>query len=511
MHLAMARPWKHPSTGIYWFRKRVPDELRPLVGKSEEKQSLGTRDPAEAKKRHAEMLLKVEERWTNARQGRRDLDWNEAQLMAGEVYRWWLNRFAADPYQQREWSLSIGPTIFETAVPDKRHLDLGFVDPDLGQRSHMEDLCRQAARQLLADRAMAVSEDGEHRLVRAVARALQQASEELEKAKAGTFVGPAPSFVTHSQPIAHAIPAKPVVSVKFGDLFKGWATEKKPMAKTLYVWERLIKQLEEFVGHSNAADITPDDLIRWKVALIEEGLSGKTIRDSKLAPIRAILQWGVDNRRLPANPAERITMGIKAVAGKGRRTFTDDEARTILKAAMAETEPHFRWVPWLCAYSGARISEVCQLQRQDIHQYEGIWVMKFAAESGHLKTAGSERAVPLHPALIEAGFLLFVDTVKSGPIFKDLTPDRFGRRGGNGTKLLSRFVRDLGLDDKRLGPNHSWRHRMKTLARRYGIEQDIGNAITGHGRRTVADTYGEFPMEALLRELKKIPTLQLDP
>jgi hypothetical protein len=36
-------------TGIYWFRKRVPKELRALLGKTEVKQSLGTRDPSEAK------------------------------------------------------------------------------------------------------------------------------------------------------------------------------------------------------------------------------------------------------------------------------------------------------------------------------------------------------------------------------------------------------------------------------------------------------------------------------
>jgi hypothetical protein len=36
MALAMARPWKHPQTGIYWLRKRVPDDLRAAVGKLEE-------------------------------------------------------------------------------------------------------------------------------------------------------------------------------------------------------------------------------------------------------------------------------------------------------------------------------------------------------------------------------------------------------------------------------------------------------------------------------------------
>ena len=46
MPLAMSRPWKHPNSGVYSLRKGVPEDLRALVGKREEKRSLRTRDPA---------------------------------------------------------------------------------------------------------------------------------------------------------------------------------------------------------------------------------------------------------------------------------------------------------------------------------------------------------------------------------------------------------------------------------------------------------------------------------
>ena len=58
MPLAMARPWKHPDTGSYWLRRRVPGDLRELVGKREEKRSLGTRDRDEAKRLHAAALAR---------------------------------------------------------------------------------------------------------------------------------------------------------------------------------------------------------------------------------------------------------------------------------------------------------------------------------------------------------------------------------------------------------------------------------------------------------------------
>lgn len=87
MALAMARPWKHPKTGIYWFRKRVPDELRARLGKTEEKQSLGTRDPAEAKIRQLEVLAAVEVRWANLKAGPRTLSEREAHVVDRNVQR----------------------------------------------------------------------------------------------------------------------------------------------------------------------------------------------------------------------------------------------------------------------------------------------------------------------------------------------------------------------------------------------------------------------------------------
>jgi hypothetical protein len=65
MPLAMSRPCKHPRSGVYYLRKGVPDDLRQLVGKQEEKRSLKTRDPTEAERRHPEALADVEVRWAS--------------------------------------------------------------------------------------------------------------------------------------------------------------------------------------------------------------------------------------------------------------------------------------------------------------------------------------------------------------------------------------------------------------------------------------------------------------
>ncbi len=91
-----------------------------------------------------------------------------------------------------------------------------------------------------------------------------------------------------SVPAAKASPSK----VEFDELVKGWAAERKPAEKTLYDWKRVMVQLAEFLGHRDAARVTSEDLIAWKNSLVASGLAAKTIRESRLAPVRAILRWG---------------------------------------------------------------------------------------------------------------------------------------------------------------------------------------------------------------------------
>ena len=48
--MRIATPYKHPISGIYYFRRAVPNELRAKLNKTMIKSSLGTRSPNEAKR-----------------------------------------------------------------------------------------------------------------------------------------------------------------------------------------------------------------------------------------------------------------------------------------------------------------------------------------------------------------------------------------------------------------------------------------------------------------------------
>ena len=111
MALAMSRPWKHPTTGIYWLRKRVPDELLAVVGKREEKFSLRTREPVEAKRLHAEALAALEQRWANLRAPMRKLDNSELHQISVAMYERCLE---LGELPGVNWDTAIGEHLWET-------------------------------------------------------------------------------------------------------------------------------------------------------------------------------------------------------------------------------------------------------------------------------------------------------------------------------------------------------------------------------------------------------------
>ena len=111
----MSRPWKHPNSGVYWFRRVVPADLRALVGKREEKQSLKSKGPAVAKQRHAQALSEVEARWANLRRGSRSISEAETHAIAAVWHDRWIEQHRDNPSEQ-SWPTSLAEAMWKQGV-----------------------------------------------------------------------------------------------------------------------------------------------------------------------------------------------------------------------------------------------------------------------------------------------------------------------------------------------------------------------------------------------------------
>jgi hypothetical protein len=69
MVLAMSRPYKHPKTGVYWLRKRVPADIAALTGRVPITRTLGTKDSEQAKRKHTDVLAQLDAEWEQLRLG----------------------------------------------------------------------------------------------------------------------------------------------------------------------------------------------------------------------------------------------------------------------------------------------------------------------------------------------------------------------------------------------------------------------------------------------------------
>ena len=366
---------------------------------------------------------------------------------------------------------------------------------------------------------------------RALARTLAQVQLEAFRAANERDAGHEPSEPT--LPIL----AEPPTPIPFGknrqrgpavsilDLLDGYLRTLHAQGKGAEAerrWKPTFKALVRYLGHDDARHLMKADIAGWRDHLLEtEKLAPKTIRDVHLASLRAVLNWAADNDKIPENPAARVRIDVAKKVRTRERGLNDAEAIAVLKAAhtyeppagrsvSTRESPHRtlakRWLPWLCALTGARVAEMAQLRGQDIHMRDGITFMRITPDAGSVKS-GHYRDVPVHPQLVALGFLDVAKAAGEGPLFYDAAKPR--KSALHPSKIvashLAEWVRSLAVIDETVDPSHGWRHRFKTIGREAEISDRVLDAIQGHAGRTAGDDYGDVTMKTRDRAIRKIP------
>ena len=107
------------------------------------------------------------------------------------------------------------------------------------------------------------------------------------------------------------------------------------------------------------------------------------------------------------------------------------------------------------------------------------------------------------------GFLDFVGPLEwRAPIF--YSPAR--ARGGSSAnpiykktgERIAAWVRKIGVKDRRIKPNHAWRHLFKTRAREAGLEPALRDVLQDHAPANVGEKYGDWPIKVLADAVNKM-------
>lgn len=467
--------------------------------------SLRTSDPLEAKSRQAAAIEYLNGIWRSVREGPKRLTHKEAIALAGEVYRAWTDALEDDPGSAEMWS-KVEEANEQAAQGRFGRSSLRITHDAASRARSIQERVGNLTNVVLARRGLMIDAESRGRLNEQVLSAMRQVSEVQSRRVEGDY-SPDPRatrFPVFEEPKAGS------KGITLSDLFEGWARERKPSQSTVDQWRKHVESFAIFLGHNDATRVTKADVVRWKDALLEAGNSPKTINDAKLAALKVAFTFGLANVHVTTNPVNGVSVRRKAKLNERMLGFTDREAATILEAARHSNSPAIRWLPLLCAASGARVGEMAQLRREDVFVVRGIPALRITAEAGSVKNQNSERTIPIHPAVLAAGFMAFVEG-KSGPLFYGAT-----RRKADAKKLpckivgknVAAWVQKLGLEvgrAHRKDPSHAWRHRFKTLAREAGVIDSVADAIVGHGPKSVSQEYGEATIVAMKRAMERIP------
>ena len=145
--------------------------------------------------------------------------------------------------------------------------------------------------------------------------------------------------------------------------------------------------------------------------------------------------------------------------------------------------------------TGARLSEVVYLAVGDINLQDKSVAIRPNSLRGSLKTASSERTIPLSDKALNALQVLRQGKEDNDPIFT-----RYARPRGSdaASQMLMKRLRKVVKDRKK--SIHSLRHSMKDALRNSGCPEELAKSLLGHSDGSVASRYGSGYTLDVMRE-----------
>lgn len=237
---------------------------------------------------------------------------------------------------------------------------------------------------------------------------------------------------------------------------------------------------------------TRSDIVNLKSSLLE-GRKPSSV-NKMLTRLTSVMDWAVNAGHLDRSFASGLLITGKA-AESSRVAFSQDQVRAIM--AYANGLPESSWERWgvsLGVLTGARISEVHQLRKQDVKEVGGVWVIDINDKGGKtLKNKHSDRLVPLVDGAYGfdlQAFLRFAHKEEGGDSCRLFT---------KGTTWFSNTLNGAlreATEEEDVGEAgsltfHSLRHSLASLLKAHGVSAEIAQDILGHSSKTITyDRYG---------------------
>ncbi|MCX4128145.1 tyrosine-type recombinase/integrase [Vibrio parahaemolyticus] len=323
-------------------------------------------------------------------------------------------------------------------------------------------------------------------------------------------------------PVVHAppLPVKPVLpvlevkpSVSEHQINKRLLDDFIRSKEVENILPRTIQQLESRIrafvkfAKANALEATTKHAIDFRDELLRSGKAEKSVVEY-LAAVRQFYKWLRLRGDIDKNIFEDVTIKRKSRrASEDRQRWSKPDLYKLFKhpnltppnknIVRTQRELEDYWLPHLLLYTGARVSEICQLDTADIKLIEDIWCIDIndIGQDKRLKSASAKRLVPLHPELINRGFLHYAQTRYENKQKKLFSFRATGVNKDWSARFINRFGKvldDLGFMPSQRPTLHSLRHTFIDELQQSGIAENLVADLVGHTKSNLTfDRYGK--------------------
>jgi integrase len=547
---------------VWYFRRRVPVELLPIVGKQWVYESLKTKDLKVAQKRRNIRLVELDAEWAElqslADQGGTESKSQEVASLSQyqvlervrdyvvKIDAKWRDQYADvsswTPTQLAESKADLSLSL--EAVSDPTHPEFnqeisGGFDSVFGKGGHTK---------MAGDQFASIMMRGLREVYRrGLARIDGDYSEltfdnDFSAAKpAGASLGNCVTSYVEAyskKAAAEGISKKRVDAVQAAtSLLLGFVDPATPVSK--FTHGNAISLRDELARYpKNCRQFYPNKTVQ---EAIESGeAEGKaSISSSRQKDIwrdwNAVFELARQQSHISSNPLQGVSPFTKPTSTGGERIpFTTDMLAKLFQAPLYtgskddgqgynKIGPHIMrrgrfWVPLIALFTGMRLNEICQLYVKDIQTGPSEICFIDVSTDGEgktLKTAASKRRVPIHDELIRIGLMAYVAKPKKAGdtrLFPELKADKYGNRGASFSKWFDRGFLRHTLGSPSGIVFHSFRHGFRDALRAADVPEPIQDQLGGWaGAKTVGQSYGQgYDIDKLNTHLQKIAYTGLD-
>lgn len=476
---------------VYHFRKRVPERLKPAVGRSELWLSLQTSSKREAYKRGCLLYGLTQGLFGRAK----DMSQDEIEQELDEYARLVVACAREEAEIER----------LKVAIAERRSKtdELQFLTETLNHELAVEQRLKSLTARLESVEQKSNSVGGRLKESRATTAAL-----------IGALAGGG----------AAAMPLPPKESPPFLENVKAFIAEKQRKADGIDPWTNqtanqaavTFRLWVEIVGLKPVREYTKADAGHFREMLLKLPSSHGKARNGMHALEAIKLNEGLGKPTVAMKTVKRhfsamnqywewlntlghvdntIFTGFKFPGAKSKKKNRDDWTAEDLArlftsdwyAPDADREGECFWFPLIALFTGMRIEEIARLRAvEDIQVKDDLpcFILQPHPDGWHPKTEAGERVVPIHAKLIELGLMRLVEKRRKAgdyrlfPKLKPQGPDQ--KLSAALSTLFSKHKIALGVARKTCF--HSFRHTVRTILTNTGAElRDAWiDAVMGH-------------------------------